>query len=247
MGSTTVNARLALGGLLLLGFADLGLINFSLAPRYAEEQAQQADGGRPEGKGTAQPTTAPKPPAVTSTSVAVAPTLAPVPVQTPPETEPTSEPVAAAPTATATTEPVVVGTGPEPVPTAPRKPVPAPVKPPVVASTDKASGATDILFELDSNFLTLTAKATLDEVVRRLKANQRLRVHVRGHSDQLGSHEHNLGLSRRRAAAVENYLLSQGVPSSRISTEAVGGMKPADSTNTPTAWARNRRVEIEWR
>jgi len=244
MGSTTVNARLALGGLLLLGFADLGLINFSLAPRYAEEQAQQAHGGRPDGKGAAQPTTAPKPPAVNSTSVAVAPTQAPTPVQAPPpKPEPTSEP---APAATATTEPAVVASAPEPIATAPQKPEPAPEKPPAVASTD-AAGVADILFELDSNLLTLTAKGTLDEVVQRLKSNQSLRVHVRGHSDQLGSHEHNLELSRRRAAAVENYLLSHGVPSSRISTEAVGGMKPADSTNTPTAWARNRRVEIEWR
>jgi len=233
---------------LLLGLADLGFINFSLAPRLAEEQAQQANGGRPEGKGTAQPTTAPKPPAVTSTSVAVAPTLAPTPVQAPPKTEPTSEPVPTAPASTATTEPAVVASAPEPVAAAPQKPQPAPEKPPVASSTDKPSGGIeDILFELDSNLLTLTAKGTLDGVVQKLKANPSLRVHVRGHSDQLGSHEHNLELSRRRAAAVENYLLSNGVPSSRISTEAVGGVKPADSTNTPTAWARNRRVEIEWR
>jgi outer membrane protein OmpA-like peptidoglycan-associated protein len=245
MGSTTVNARLALGGLLLLGVADLGLINFSLAPRYAAEQAQQANGGRPEGRGTAQPTTAPKPPAVTSTSVAVAPTPAPTPVQAPPPTpEPTSEP---ATKPSATTEPAVVASAPEPVATAPQKPEPAPEKPPAVASSDKPSGVSDILFELDSNLLTLTAKGTLDEVLKQLKGNPNSRVHIRGHSDQLGSHEHNLELSRRRAAAVENYLLSHGVPSSRISTEAVGGMKPADSTNTPTAWARNRRVEIEWR
>ncbi|UQA55073.1 OmpA family protein [Polyangium aurulentum] len=217
-----------------------------MAPRLAEEQAQQANGGRPEGKGTAQPTTAPKPPAVTSTSVAVAPT--PAPVLAPPKPEPTSEPVATAPAATATTEPAVVASAPEPVAPAPQKPQTAPEKPPVVASTDKPSGGIeDILFELDSNLLTLTAKGTLDGVVQKLKANPSLRVHVRGHSDQLGSHEHNVELSRRRAAAVENYLLSKGVPSSRISTEAVGGVKPADSTNTPTAWARNRRVEIEWR
>jgi OOP family OmpA-OmpF porin len=166
-------------------------------------------------------------------------------VQAPPPTpEPTSEPAKP----TATTEPAVVASAPEPVATVPQKPEPAPEKPPATASADKPSGGVaDLLFELDSNLLTLTAKATLDEVLKQLKANPNSRVHVRGHSDQLGSHEHNLELSRRRAAAVENYLLSKGVPSSRISTEAVGGMKPADSTNTPTAWARNRRVEIEWR
>ncbi|WP_170319360.1 OmpA family protein [Polyangium spumosum] len=220
---------------MLLGIADLGLINLKLAPEYAEEQAKQSHvpGARPEGTTSAK-ASAPRPPATPTPSVAVAP---------PPQPTPTPEPPNAAPEPTATTSalPVVsaVATTP-PAPTA--EPPPAPV-----VSTGKPAAVSDILFEIDSNLLTLSSKSTLDEVLKQLKANPSLRIHLRGHSDQLGSREHNLELSRKRAAAVENFFHANGIPHSRITTEAVGGMKPADPTNTPTAWARNRRVEIEWR
>lgn len=243
MGQSTVNARMAFGALLLLGVADLGLVNFSLAPRLAEEQAKQADGRRPEGTSSAQPT-APRPSAVSTTpSVAVAPPPVPTP----------AEPMAPAPTASAsasteptTTAPTVVASAAPEVPPTPTAARPEPAPEPV-ASADKSGSLPDIQFELDTALLPASARPTLDDVIQKMKANTSLRLHVRGHSDQLGSHEHNVELSRRRAAAVVAYLLTHGVPNSRISTEAVGGMRPADSSNTPTAWARNRRVEIEWR
>jgi outer membrane protein OmpA-like peptidoglycan-associated protein len=104
-----------------------------------------------------------------------------------------------------------------------------------------------IVFELGLVRLTPAAKTTLDGVVQQMKANQSLKIHIRGHSDQMGSREHNLELSRRRAASVENYLHGSGIPGSRITTEAMGGRKPVDPSNTPEAWAKNRRVELEWR
>jgi outer membrane protein OmpA-like peptidoglycan-associated protein len=227
---------------LLLGVADLGLINLKLAPDYAEEQAKtQVPEVKPGGT-----TSAPKPLATPGPSVAVAP----------PQPTPTPEPPNTAPEPTATTSalPVVsVATATPPAPTAEPEPLPPPTSPtskeppPAVASGDKPAAVGDVLFEIDSNLLTLSSKSTLDEVLKQLKANPSLRIHLRGHSDQLGSREHNLELSRKRAAAVENFFHANGIPHSRITTEAVGGMKPADPTNTPTAWARNRRVEIEWR
>ncbi|MDI1431233.1 OmpA family protein [Polyangium sorediatum] len=227
---------------MLLGLADLGLVNLKLAPEYAEEQAKQAQvtGARP-GSTTSAQASAQRPTATPGPSVAVAP---------PPKPTPTPEPQNTAPEPTTTTSalPVVsVAAATPPAPTSEPEPPPAPKPPPAVASGDKPAAISDILFEIDSNLLTLSAKSTLDEVLKQLKANPSLRIHLRGHSDQLGSREHNLELSRKRAAAVENFFHANGIPHSRITTEAVGGMKPADSTNTPTAWARNRRVEIEWR
>jgi len=244
MANSTGNARLAFGGLLLLGLADFGLLNLKLAPEYAEEQAKQAQstGARPGGTTSAQ-ASAQKPPAAPGSSVAVAPPPQPTPTPEPPNTAPE-------PTATTSALPVVsVATATPPAPTAEPTPEPPPVKepPPAVASGDKPAAVSDILFEIDSNLLALSSKSTLDEVLKQLKAKPSLRIHLRGHSDQLGSREHNLELSRKRAAAVENFFHANGIPHSRITTEAVGGMKPADPTNTPTAWARNRRVEIEWR
>lgn len=227
---------------MLLGLADFGLINLKLAPEYAEEQAKQdqVTGAKPGS--TTSATSAPKPPATPGSSVAVTP---------PPQPTPTPEPQNTAPEPTATTsaQPVVsVATATPPAPTAEPEPEPPPKpSPPAVASGDKPAAVPDILFEIDSNLLTLSAKSTLDEALKQLKANPSLRIHLRGHSDQLGSREHNLELSRKRAAAVENFFHANGIPHSRITTEAVGGMKPADASNTPTAWSRNRRVEIEWR
>ncbi|MDI1446238.1 OmpA family protein [Polyangium sp. 6x1] len=229
---------------MLLGLADLGLINVKLAPEYAEEQAKQAQltGARP-GSTTSAQASAQRPPVSPGPSVAVAPPPQPTPTPEPPNTAPE-------PTATTSALPVVsVAAATPPAPTAEPEPEPPPVKntPPAVASGNKPAAVSDILFEIDSNLLTLSAKSTLDEVLKQLKANPSLRIHLRGHSDQLGSREHNLELSRKRAAAVENFFHANGIPHSRITTEAVGGMKPADPTNTPTAWSLNRRVEIEWR
>jgi len=249
MAISTVNARLAFGGLLLLGLADLGLINFKLGPAYAEEQAKQAPmtGDKPGGNSSAQPS-APRPPP----SVAV---VTPSPTSTTTATQATPEPPASAlpePTATTSASPVAVASATppataEPEPPSVKEPPPAPEPPPAVASGDKPAAVGDILFGIDSNLLPLSARKTLDEVLKQLKANPNLRIHIRGHSDQLGSREHNLELSRMRAASVENFFHANGIARSRITTEAVGGMKPADASNTPTAWARNRRVEIEWR
>jgi OOP family OmpA-OmpF porin len=103
------------------------------------------------------------------------------------------------------------------------------------------------MFDLDSVRLNAGAKTLLEGVVQQMKANPSLKIHVRGHSDRMGSREHNLELSRKRAASVENFLHGSGIAGSRITTEAMGGRKPVDPNNTPEGWARNRRVEIEWR
>lgn len=219
---------------MLLGLADFGLLNFKLGPEYAEEQAKLAPT-----TGTAPVKSAAQPPAPVGPPTT--PKSASVPVAPPQPTEPTPPASASAepsPPASATAEPTPTVEPPKPTPTA---------TPPVVASGEKPGAVEDIMFELDSPLLTLSSKSTLDDVVTKLKANSSLRVHLRGHSDQLGARDHNLELSRKRAAAVEGFLLTNGIARGRITTEAVGGSKPADSSNTPAAWARNRRVEIEWR
>lgn len=239
---------MAFGGLLLLGLADLGLMNFKLAPDYAEEQGKQStqETGKAPGPKDSARSEPPKAPATGGSSVAV---VATQPAPEPPKTaEPEPPPSATAPAGSTV---AAVDTTPPPAatpePTVVEPPPTPPSPPPAVASGDKPGTIKDVAFEIDSNLLTFAAKDTLDDVVRKLKADSGLKVHIRGHSDQLGSREHNLELSRKRAAAVENFLLANGVPHSRITTEAVGGSKPADASNTPTAWARNRRVELEWR
>jgi outer membrane protein OmpA-like peptidoglycan-associated protein len=259
-----VNARLAFGGLLLLGVADLGLINFKLGPSYAEEQAKLAMGDKPAN--SAKPPTSKTPEVAAPNLTAAPPRPEPTTMPTPTAAEsaapapsavataePTPEPL---PSATATAEPTVTAT-PEPtvaptatvVPTATTPPPPPPPPPPPapVAAGETPGAVEDIIFDLDSVRLNAAAKSILERVVQELKANPSLKVHVRGHSDRMGSREHNLELSQKRAASVENFLHGSGIPGSRVTTEAMGGRKPVDPNNTPVGWARNRRVEIEWR
>jgi outer membrane protein OmpA-like peptidoglycan-associated protein len=67
---------------------------------------------------------------------------------------------------------------------------------------------------------------------------------VEGHSDSKGNKDHNLELSARRAEAVRTYLVSQGVNSSRISSQGLGFSRPIAPNKTAEGRANNRRVEI---
>ncbi len=67
---------------------------------------------------------------------------------------------------------------------------------------------------------------------------------IDGHCDERGSQEYNLALGRRRAAAVERYLLDLGVPPSRLTTRTFGEEKPALAGHDEEAWRHNRRSEF---
>jgi outer membrane protein OmpA-like peptidoglycan-associated protein len=67
---------------------------------------------------------------------------------------------------------------------------------------------------------------------------------VIGHTDNRGSDEYNYDLSRRRAAAVADELISDGVSPSRIGTRGEGESRPVATNDTPEGRAMNRRVEI---
>ncbi len=69
-------------------------------------------------------------------------------------------------------------------------------------------------------------------------------VTIEGHCDERGSDEYNRALGRRRAAAVERYLVEMGVPPERISTQSFGSDRPAVPGHDERAWGRNRRSEL---
>jgi len=77
-----------------------------------------------------------------------------------------------------------------------------------------------------------------------MKEHSELRALVEGHTDSIGSEAYNLRLSERRANAVADYMESQGISSSRITTKGWGKSKPVADNRTKEGRAKNRRVEI---
>lgn len=86
---------------------------------------------------------------------------------------------------------------------------------------------------------------TLDSVAIVLKEYSKTAIQVTGHTDSTGSFEYNQKLSEQRAASVKNYLISQGVASSRLHSNGYGPRYPIASNSTPDGRAANRRVEIQ--
>ncbi len=70
---------------------------------------------------------------------------------------------------------------------------------------------------------------------------------LRGHADSIGSYVANWKLSDKRALAVKDYLITQGVAPSRIVTTPYGSTLPIATNQTPEGRQRNRRVEIKLR
>lgn len=71
-------------------------------------------------------------------------------------------------------------------------------------------------------------------------------ITIKGHCDERGTREYNLALGERRANAVKNALVAEGVSPSRITVISLGEDSPADEAHNETAWAKNRRAEFSY-
>lgn len=105
-----------------------------------------------------------------------------------------------------------------------------------------------VLFEVGKSKLMPSAQEKLREVAAVLKQEQDGRsIVVEGHTDSQGTDQYNLQLSKSRAQAVVDYLISQGVDRNRIKAVGRGEAEPTASNQTPEGRANNRRVEIHLR
>lgn len=109
----------------------------------------------------------------------------------------------------------------------------------------RVSYAADTLFDFDKAVLKPAGKEVLDELVRRIGNVNLETVITVGHTDSTGPEAYNMKLSLRRAEAVKAYLVSKGVPASRIFVEGKGETQPVATNATREGRAQNRRVEIE--
>ncbi len=99
-------------------------------------------------------------------------------------------------------------------------------------------------FGFDSSELTSFAKTNLDKLSEVLRNNPDTNINIYGHTDSKGTDAYNEALSDRRAAAVKNYLISQGVAASRMFTMGMGEAEPVATNDTDAGRAQNRRVEF---
>lgn len=101
-----------------------------------------------------------------------------------------------------------------------------------------------IFFDSDSDKLRPESTPTLQELQKALADHADLKVLVEGHTDGQGEEDHNMDLSRRRAAAVVAWLTSNGVAGSRLSSDGMGESKPVGDNATAEGRQQNRRVVI---
>ncbi len=99
-----------------------------------------------------------------------------------------------------------------------------------------------VFFAFDSSAISADSAEILNTQVKWLKKHQNVNVVVQGYCDERGTREYNLALGERRANAVKQYLVSQGIAADRISTISYGKERPAVLGNNEAAWAQNRRA-----
>lgn len=133
-------------------------------------------------------------------------------------------------------------TGIAPVATAP-PPTPEPVIEVLTLSADTN-------FDFDKATLRPEGKQTLERLAAGLRRADTVQsILVVGHTDSIGTEAYNQGLSERRAAAVEEYLVQLGVNPDLIATRGMGESQPiapntVNGRDNPEGRAQNRRVEI---
>ena len=101
-----------------------------------------------------------------------------------------------------------------------------------------------ILFDFNSTSLSDAAKASLAEFAEVLKATADADVAILGHTDNVGSEKANQSVSEKRAKAVANFLVEQGVESQIKDVFGMSYNQPIASNDTEEGKAQNRRVEV---
>lgn len=102
-----------------------------------------------------------------------------------------------------------------------------------------------VTFPLNSATLSSEAKETLDRVAGDLSGqNSGYMLELQGYTDATGSEQYNVGLSQRRAEAVERYLVGKSLPLFRIAVVGLGKDNPVADNKTSNGRAQNRRVEV---
>jgi outer membrane protein OmpA-like peptidoglycan-associated protein len=102
----------------------------------------------------------------------------------------------------------------------------------------------DVYFDFDRSTLRPEALRLLDDAVTKLQANPDKNIVIEGHTCSIGTAEYNLALGERRASSVRQYLISRGVPSSRLETRSYGEEQPKYDNSREETRRLNRRAAL---
>ncbi|TSE06141.1 OmpA family protein [Aquimarina algiphila] len=106
---------------------------------------------------------------------------------------------------------------------------------------DENSG---VYFATNQSTINAKSKTNLNKLAGIFKEYPDTNIIVEGHTDSTGDDSYNMSLSQKRANAVTNYLVSQGISKSRLTTYAHGETLPKYDNGTAEGRAKNRRVEL---
>jgi outer membrane protein OmpA-like peptidoglycan-associated protein len=125
---------------------------------------------------------------------------------------------------------------PEPAP----EPIPEPEPQPEPEPEDEETAP--ILFDLNKTVIKKQSVPILEDAAQKIKSKKAKGVEIHGYTDNTGDPAYNKELSKKRAAAVKNYLKRKGVKPEKMETIGHGPKEPAASNRTPKGRMLNRRV-----
>jgi len=118
----------------------------------------------------------------------------------------------------------------------------------ILQTRDTARGLivnmSDVLFETGKYSLRPQAREKLAKVAGVVAGHPGLKLDIEGHTDSVGGDEYNQRLSEQRAVAVRDYLTSEGIPASSVTTKGFGETHPVASNDAASGRQQNRRVEL---
>ena len=111
-------------------------------------------------------------------------------------------------------------------------------------SESSLASSSTVYFSYDNYNINSTGSEKIKSLASIVKENG-LNVRVEGHCDERGTREYNLALGEKRANAIAELLIINGVSSSNITTVSYGEEKPASRGSNEKSWSKNRRVLIK--
>jgi peptidoglycan-associated lipoprotein len=126
------------------------------------------------------------------------------------------------------------------------KPVEETTAAPVQVSAPVEASLTNVVyFDFDQYTLTAESRAVLLAHADKLKGAS-VAVRLEGHADERGSREYNMALGEKRANAVRDFFVTQGVNGSSLEVVSFGEEQPVATGSDESSYAQNRRVEVKY-